>query len=490
MTEQLPPGPSHALPLRRLDDARVRIERHGDMRVDGVLYADELLLDAMLRDGSARQVVTMASLPGIVGEAQAMPDAHRGYGFPIGGVAAFDPAQGGVVSPGAVGYDINCGVRLHSLPELEFPTQERERKALADALARAVPAGLGVGRDHQGMPELEEVLAQGARAMADAGVGSEQDLERLEDGGALEGADPSAISKKARGRGWDQLGTLGSGNHFLELGRVAEVYDPAAAERFGLRLGGLTLLVHSGSRGLGHQFCEEVLLAMQRAAQKAGLKLADRQLVYATLGSPEAEHYLAGMAAAANFAFANRALLAHRALGALCDALDLKRKRLVAPVVYDVCHNIAKWEEHSVGGERRRVCVHRKGATRAFGPGESAVSEVYRELGQPVLIPGDMGRYSFVLRGLSGAMERSFGSACHGAGRALSREGARNSKTGHAVLKELTAKGITVRAASVNALVEEMPEAYKDVADVVSVVERAGLAARVARLEPLVIVKG
>jgi tRNA-splicing ligase RtcB len=473
-----------------IDALRWRVPIQQQMRVEGVIYADAALMRDILRDGSAGQVANVASLPGIVGRALAMPDIHRGYGFPIGGVAAFDPDQGGVVSPGGIGFDINCGVRLHAL-ELEHDRVTAHRGVIADALQRGVPAGMGVSRRDERLDDLDAILAGGAGALASLGIGSDEDLARIEDGGALSSADPDRVGRKARERGHGQLGSLGSGNHFLELDRVAEVYDPIAAEAFGLREGGVTLLVHSGSRGLGHQVCEEATPAMLRAAKKAGIALVDRQLACAPLGTREADEYLAAMAAAANFAYANRALLAHRAIEAIAEALGTRRKFLPAPLVYDVCHNIAKWEHHEVEpGVRKRVLVHRKGATRAFGPGSDELPAPYRETGQPVIIPGDMGRYSYVLRGLEGAMRETFGSACHGAGRLLSRAEAKTRATGASVIRALGEKGIALRASSANAVVEEMPEAYKDVADVVRVVEQAGIARRVARLEPLIVVKG
>jgi tRNA-splicing ligase RtcB len=366
----------------------------------------------------------------------------------------------------------------------------RAQAEIADALQRAVPAGVGVGREGYTAEELEAYLTDGARALVDPGVVAPEDLDAIEDGGRLEGAAPSHVSDRARDRGRQQLGTLGSGNHFLELGRVDEIYDATAAEAFGLALGGVTLLVHSGSRGLGHAVCEELLPMMVKTSRRHGIALPDKQLACAPLGSPEAERYLGAMAAAANYAYVNRALMAHKALRALGLAAGVGRNGHGGRLLYDVGHNIAKWEEHTVDGVKRRLCVHRKGATRAFGPGHEALGEALRPWGQPVLIPGDMGRYSYVLRGAPGALAETFGSACHGAGRLLARGEARKRATGNGVLKALRDKGIALRAASVSAVVEEMPEAYKDVADVVSVVERAGLATRVARLTPLVVVKG
>jgi tRNA-splicing ligase RtcB len=475
--------------IERIDDVRWRVPKQGAMRVEGRIYADDTLIGTIRNDPCVQQVVNVATLPGIVGAALAMPDIHWGYGFPIGGVAAFDPDQGGVVSPGGVGYDINCGVRLHRTG-LEADALAAVQDRVANALQRAVPAGVGVGRPDPRIADLDEILVYGARGMVETGLVRVDDLEAIEENGCIDGADPAHVGRRARERGVAQLGSLGSGNHFLEIDRVAEIYDAEVAARFGLDLGGVTLLVHSGSRGLGHQVCEEILPVMMKAASHAGITLPDKQLACAPLGSHEAKRYLSGMAAAANFAFANRALMAYRAMQALAEAMDTKVNRIGSSLVYDVCHNIAKFETHVVDGQARRLCVHRKGATRAFGPGHEALPERYRDVGQPVIIPGDMGRYSFVLVGAAGAMTESFGSSCHGAGRLLARGAAKKRATGAAVARAMKEKGIALRAASVAAVVEEMPEAYKDVADVVGVVERAGLARRVARLEPMVVVKG
>ena len=478
-----------AVQIERIDEVRVRVPIQGAMRVEGRIYADERLMRGITGDASVAQVANVACLPGIVGASLAMPDIHWGYGFPIGGVAAFDPARGGVVSPGGVGYDINCGVRLHAL-DLEAGVVHRAREHTARVIARAVPAGVGVGRADSRLSDLDAVLADGVQALARAGVVAREELDTIEDGGRIRGADPAKVSAKARERGGPQIGSLGSGNHFLEIDRVAEVYDAETAAAFGLFEGKTALLVHSGSRGLGHQVCEEALPVMVRAARDAGIALPDKQLACAPLGSKEADDYLAAMAAAANFAFANRAVLADRALDALAEALGVPRASFRAQLVYAVCHNIAKWEEHWIGGRSVRVCVHRKGATRAFGPGNPALPERYRLTGQPVIVPGDMGRYSYVLAGAEGAMRETFGSSCHGAGRLLSRGAAKKKASGKEVVRALAAKGITIQAASAEGAAEEMPDAYKDVAEVVSVVERAGIARRIARLEPLLVVKG
>jgi tRNA-splicing ligase RtcB len=475
--------------LQQLDEFRWRIPREGKMRVPGLVYASAAMIRDIERDQSCVQVANVAELPGIVGESLAMPDIHSGYGFPIGGVAAFRE-DGGVVSPGGVGYDINCGVRLlrSAVPALEV---EGRLEELCTRLHRAIPSGVG-SKSHRKLSgtELDDVLRRGARAVIEQGYGSADDLERIEDGGELGLADPDRVSPRAKDRGRPQLGSLGSGNHFCEIGKVVEIYDEAAASAFGLEQGALTLMIHSGSRGLGYQVCDDYLRAMLRASAKYGIVLPDRQLCSAPLGTPEADHYLGAMAAAANFAFANRQMLTHFASEALEDFFGLGAGRLGLSLVYDVCHNIAKLETHEMGGRRERLCVHRKGATRSLGPGRAELPAAYRTVGQPVLVPGDMGRYSFVLVGTAQAEQRSWASSCHGAGRRMSRSEAKRRSHGRPLARELRERGIWVRSDAKETLLEEIPEAYKDVADVVDVVEGAGLARRVARLEPLVVVKG
>jgi tRNA-splicing ligase RtcB (3'-phosphate/5'-hydroxy nucleic acid ligase) len=473
--------------LRRLDDVtwEVPSSARPDMRVPARVFADAELVDAIRNDGALEQLCNVATLPGIVDAALAMPDVHQGYGFPVGGVAATAPPDG-VVSPGGVGYDINCGVRLLALG-LSAPELEQERRgALVHELARTVPAGAGreSGLDLRGA-SLEELLTDGARALVRRGLGVDGDVERTESAGRMPGADPDRVSRRARERGAGQVGTLGSGNHFLELQVVERVLEPAAAEAYGLAEGQLTVLIHSGSRGLGHQVCTDYVRRMDAALGRHGITLPDRQLSCAPIGSEDGRAYLGAMAAAANFAWANRQAIAHRIREAV-------RRVLGAPVadntrqVYDVAHNVAKLEEH--GG--RRLCVHRKGATRAFAPGSPDVPDAYRDVGQPVFIPGSMGTSSFVLAGRPGAMDRSFGTVCHGAGRRLSRTAARKRVTGADLRAELEARGIVVSSASNRGLAEEAPFAYKDVERVVRVVERAGLAAPVVQLRPLGVVKG
>jgi tRNA-splicing ligase RtcB (3'-phosphate/5'-hydroxy nucleic acid ligase) len=412
----------------------------------------------------------------------AMPDVHQGYGFPVGGVAATELPDG-VVSPGGVGFDINCGVRLLAAP-FGFDELGDRREALVHEISRTVPAGTGRGSGLAlGRAQLERVLVDGPRALE--GIGTPIDVELTESAGRLDGADPRAVSERARQRGSDQLGTLGSGNHFLEVERVDRVHDRAAAEALGLAEGHVTILIHSGSRGLGHQVCTDFVKRFQGALDRYNIRLVDRQLACAPASSEEGRSYLAAMAAAANFAWANRHLIAHRVRQAIARVLG-EEAAAGTRQVYDVAHNVAKIERY--GG--RELCVHRKGATRAFPPGSSEIPEHYRDVGQPVFIPGSMGTASYVLAGRPGAMERSFGTVCHGAGRRLSRTAARKRVKGGDLRRQLEEQGIAVRSPSNRGLAEEAPFAYKEVDKVVEVVERAGLAVRVARLRPVGVVKG
>ena len=416
--------------IQRIDDFRWRIAKHGAMRVDGIVYASRKLIDAIRGDESLAQVANVACLPGIVGASLAMPDIHWGYGFPIGGVAAFD-CENGVVSPGGVGYDINCGVRLLRT-EVEAKDVAGRIGDIVSHLFREIPSG--VGAHNRGFSldgaELRALLAEGARWAVNRGFGCASDLGFIEAGGCIAGADPEAVSDRALERGCDQLGTLGSGNHFVELQSVDEIYDAEAASTLGLFPGQLVAMIHTGSRGLGHQVCEDYIELMLAAARKYGIALPDKQLCCAPVGSPEGKRYFSAMAAAANFAFANRQTIAHRVELALEGALHISPRDLGLSLVYDVCHNIAKFEEHMVGGRSRRLCVHRKGATRAYPPRHPELPAAYREIGQPVLIPGDMGRYSYVLVGTARAMEECFGSTCHGAGRVMSRQAAKRACRG------------------------------------------------------------
>jgi tRNA-splicing ligase RtcB (3'-phosphate/5'-hydroxy nucleic acid ligase) len=450
-----------------------------DMLVPARVFADRELLAAIQGDGSLEQIQNVATLPGIVEAALAMPDVHQGYGFPVGGVAATELPDG-VISPGGVGYDINCGVRLLALPLTEAELARR-REPLVHEISRAVPAGAGKtkGRARRGA-EIEAVLQEGPRAL-----GGSDDLARTESGGCLPGADAAAVSDRARERGAGQLGTMGSGNHFVELQRVAHVFDDAAAEAYGLRDDQVTVLIHSGSRGLGHQVCSDYVKQMDGAMRRYGIDLPDRQLACAPASSPEGSAYLAAMAAAANFAWANRQVIADAVRSAVGRVVGDESARGTRQV-YDVAHNVAKVERY----DGRELLVHRKGATRAFPAGSDEIPEAYREVGQPVFIPGSMGTSSFVLAGEPGSVELAFGSTCHGAGRRLSRTGAKKEVSGAELRRELEGLGIVVRSPSNKGLAEEAPLAYKDVERVVEIVERAGLSRRVAQLVPIGVVKG
>lgn len=476
--------------VEKVNETKWRIPKRGKMRVDGYVYASEAMMADIRQDESLQQVANVAQLPGILGGSLAMPDIHWGYGFPIGGVAALD-AEEGVVSPGGVGYDINCGVRLLRSGLHREDLQDRMRD-LVTQLFKNVPTGVGTGRRDLklGKAELAGVLEEGARWAVKQGFGTSRDLETIEEGGVIEGADPSLVTDRAYERGKTQLGSLGSGNHFAEVQYVAEIYDEKAAQAFGLFPGQITVMIHSGSRGLGHQVCTDHLKVMLDAAARYGIELPDRQLCCAPIRSPEGQRYLKAMAAAANFAFANRQVMAHWARESFAATLGVPTERLGMETVYDVCHNIAKFETFQVEGKKVRACVHRKGATRSYPPGHPQVPQAYREAGQPVMIPGDMGRYSYVLAGTQKAYEESFGSTCHGAGRKMSRHQAKKVSKGRSLLRELEEKGVVVMAAGMDTVAEEMPEAYKDVADVVDVVARAGLSRKVARLRPMGVVKG
>jgi Uncharacterized conserved protein len=476
------------LALERIDAFRWRIprDRGAGMRVDGLVFADDALIGPLRHDPCLSQVANVATLPGIVGASLGMPDLHWGYGFPIGGVAAFAVDEG-VVSPGGIGFDINCGVRL-----LRTDLDDRDVKPvadrLADALFEAVPSGVGAhtGR-HLGHDELDDVLRRGAAWAVAAGHGTADDLLTTEEGGCLPGADPSQLSERARARGANQLGTLGSGNHFLEVQVVDRLLDSPAASVLGLRAGQITVMIHCGSRGLGHQVCTDHVAAMDRAVHRYGISVPDRQLACVPLGSPEAHAYLTAMAAAANFAWANRQMIADAVRRTFATVFGPDH---AMPLVYDLSHNMAKFERHRVDGREIDVCVHRKGATRAFPAGHPAIPEAYREIGQPVLIPGDMGRCSIIGVGLPGAMDETFGSTCHGAGRTMSRHAAVRQLGGVDLVGELRRRGIVVRVDRRGLLAEEASVAYKDVEAVVRVAAGAGHIQPVARLRPLVVVKG
>jgi tRNA-splicing ligase RtcB len=476
--------------LQRIDEYTWTVPlAPGERRAPVLLFGSEALLRSM-DDKVLEQIVNVAKLPGLVGAAMAMPDAHWGYGFPIGGVAAMDPEEG-VISPGGVGYDINCGVRLLSAQLSEDEVRPR-LEDLASRLFRNVPSGVGAtGRLRLSPSELDEALRHGAAWAVRRGLGRPEDLGRLEAGGAMPGADPEQVSRRAKSRGVDQIGTLGSGNHFLEIQRVDEIFEPATAEVFGLhRTGQVTVLLHCGSRGLGHQVCDDYLATSGRVLGKYGITLPDRQLACVPIASPEGRAYLGAMAAAANFAFANRQVITHWVRETFEEVFGRSAQAAGLDIVYDVAHNIAKLEEHVVDGRTVRVCVHRKGATRGFPAGHAEVPAEYRTVGHPVLVPGDMGRYSYVLVGTERAMAETFGSTPHGAGRVRSRGEAKRLLRGVDLVEALAARGIVVRAQSRDLLAEEASEAYKDVADVVRASDGAGLTRRVARLRPLAVVKG
>ncbi|MBW3660118.1 MAG: RtcB family protein [Gemmatimonadetes bacterium] len=467
------------------------IPKEGPMRVPGRVYASDEMIDDIRADESLVQVKNVACLPGILGASLAMPDIHWGYGFPIGGVAATE-ADSGAISPGGVGYDINCGVRL-ARSEVEADSLGTPRlRTLMDALFDAVPSGVGSEGAIERLSTADErkLLRQGARWAIEEGFGSPADLDHTEEGGRMEGADPDAVSDRAKERGLTQVGTLGSGNHFLEVQKVSKIYDESLGSAFGLFEGQVVVMIHSGSRGFGYQICDDFIKRIKSKLPVYGYDLPDVQLAAAPLDSEEGEAYLGAMRCAANYAWCNRQVMLHKTRETFQKVLGSGPADLRMDLVYDVCHNIAKVEDHEIDGERRRVCVHRKGATRAFPPGHEEVPAAYRETGQPVLVPGSMGNYSYVCAGQSAAMKETFGSTCHGAGRRMSRTRAKKESRGRDLLKEMEEQGVIVRATGMRTVAEEMSHAYKDVADVVAVMEEAGISRRVARLVPLGVVKG
>ncbi|MCH7870662.1 MAG: RtcB family protein [Planctomycetes bacterium] len=478
--------------MERVDECRWRIPKSykSGMRVDGMIYADDALIDAIKGDKSPDQVANVATLPGIVRYSLAMPDIHWGYGFCIGGIAATDPEADGVISPGGVGYDINCGVRLIRT-NIKLERAQKRMHKLIDALFDTVPCGVGrSGRVKFNHDEMEQLLGEGSGYVVKRGYGWDSDLDVTEGGGRLDGARPDFVSQRALQRGGPQCGTLGSGNHFLEVQVVEEVVDKHAADVLGLEVGRLTVMIHSGSRGLGYQVCEDSLKDLRGVPEKYGIELPDRQLACAPIRSPEGERYLGAMRAAANYAWANRQIMTHLTREVFSQVFETPAEQLGMDLVYDVAHNIAKMEPYDVDGQQKELCVHRKGATRAFPPGHHEVPEKYRGIGQPVLIPGDMGRASWVLVGREGAMNDTFGSCCHGAGRRMSRGAAIRASRGRSILKELSDRGVYARARGRTGLEEEQPDAYKDVSQVCDVVHKAGIAAKVARLRPVGVIKG
>jgi len=478
-------------PLEKINDYKWRVPKSykQGMRVDGIIYASQDMLPHIVKDKAYEQVANVAFLPGIVKYSLAMPDIHWGYGMPIGGVAAMD-VDSGVVGAGLVGYDINCGVRLLKT-NLTLKDIEGRTSKLVNVLYRNVPSGVGSrGEIKVSVAELKKLVVEGARWAVRKGFGVEKDLECCEENGAIEGADPDSVSERAYQRGKQQAGTLGSGNHFLEVQVIDDIFDKEVAEELGLFIGQITVMIHSGSRGFGYQVCDDYVRVMVRCLSKYGINVPDRQLACAPIDSSEAKNYIGAMKAAANYAWCNRQVLMHLARESFQKVFSKSWQSLGMHLIYDVAHNIAKFEEHTIDGERRLLCIHRKGATRAFGPENPLLPSRYRRIGQPVIIPGDMGRASYLLVGTRKAEEESFASTCHGAGRVKSRHEAIRTVNLDALLKELKSKGIEVRATGRKTIVEEAPSAYKNVDDVVRVVTKAGISKKVCRMLPLCVVKG
>lgn len=475
--------------LTQIDNFRWEVKKQGPMRVPARIYSSGEMIETIKKEETFKQLVNVAQLPGIINAAMAMPDIHWGYGFPIGGVAGFDCDEG-VISPGGVGYDINCGVRLAVTSLTEKETRPRLEN-LVNALYAATPSGVGSTSDVKlSYPDLKKVLKTGSAWAVRNGYGDDTDIEHTEDNGCMADADPAAISQRALDRGKKQLGTLGSGNHFLEIGVVEKIYDEKAAKIYGLFEDQVTVMLHTGSRGLGYQVCDDFLASMTKNLHKGGIPVPDRQLACAKIKSPAGEQYYRAMSCAANFAWANRQVLMNNAKAVLMRIFNISPRDLAMRLVYDVCHNIAKFETHTVAGKKQKVCVHRKGATRAFPPGHPALSEDYRDIGQPILIPGDMGTASYVLAGTQKSMDETFGSTCHGAGRVLSRTAAKKAAKGRPLKRELEDKGIFVRWTGRSTMAEEMPDAYKDISQVVNVVHGSGISKKVAKLRPIAVVKG
>jgi len=477
--------------LEKIDNFRWKISQDYKrcMRVPGIIYASEKLLDSIKKDNAPEQVANVACLPGIQKYSIAMPDIHWGYGFPIGGVAAFDVEEG-VISPGGVGYDINCGVRILRT-NLKKSDIEKHLEKILDAVFHNVPAGVGKGGIYKVTEkELRDVMLNGARWVVERGFGWKEDLERIEEGGAMSGANPDKVSRRAIERGLPQLGSLGAGNHFLEIQVVERIFDREAAKIIGIEEGTITIMIHTGSRGFGHQICDDYVRQLQNAMNKYGINVPDRQLASVPFKSPEGQAYFGAMVCAANFAWANRQFITHWIRESFEKVLGESAEKLGMQIIYDVAHNIAKVEDHVVGGQVKKVVVHRKGATRAFPKGHPQVPAVYKEIGQPVLIPGDMGTASYILLGTQRAMEETFGSTAHGAGRVLSRSEAIRQTRGRNIIEELRRQGILVKVHSMETLSEEVPDAYKDVDVVVDVVHNAGISKKVARMVPIAVIKG
>jgi len=479
-----------AIEIRQIDENTWEVPKTGKMRVPGRVYASETLMKDIRNDQSLQQVQNVAHLPGITKYSLAMPDIHWGYGFPIGGVCATH-AEDGVVSPGGVGYDINCGVRLIST-KLRYEDVKDDIRKLVSHLFNNVPTGVGssgairkISKDN-----FRKLVTRGAEWAVSEGFGRKEDLEYIEENGCLSNADPEAVSDRAYERGKSQVGTLGSGNHFLEIGKVDEVYHEQAAALFGLDKDTIILIIHTGSRGFGHQICDDHLKTTINATHKYNIDIPDKQLACAPITSEEGKKYLGAMRCGANFAFVNRQVIMHLAEQAFLEGLNISQRDLGFNLVYDICHNIAKFEEHTVDGHMEKLCVHRKGATRAFGPGSEYIPRKYTAIGQPVLVPGDMGRYSYVCTGTAKAMTETFGSSCHGAGRQMSRRQSKKQSRGKDIYQELRDQGVEIQAAGNRTVAEEMPHAYKDVADVVQVMHNAGITSKVARFKPVGVIKG
>ncbi len=477
--------------FEKIDNFRWMIPREykSCMKVPGIIFASVKMLEEIKKDNAPEQVANVACLPGIQKYSIAMPDIHWGYGFPIGGVAAFDVEEG-VISPGGVGYDINCGVRIIKT-NLKKKDIEKHLEKIMDAVFHNVPAGVGKGGIYKvSERELREVMVKGAKWVVDKGFGWKEDLERIEENGSMEGANPDKVFRRAIERGLPQLGSLGAGNHFMEIQVVERIFDREAARAIGIEEGSITIMIHTGSRGFGHQICDDYVRQLQGAMERYGINVPDRQLASVPFKSPEGQAYFGAMVCAANFAWANRQFITHWIREAFEKVLGESAEKLGMHIIYDVAHNIAKVEEHVVDGKVKRVVVHRKGATRAFPKGHQQVTPVYREIGQPVLIPGDMGTASYILLGTQKAMEETFGSTAHGAGRVLSRSEAIRRTKGRNIIEELKVKGILVKVHSLETLSEEVPDAYKDVDVVVEVVHNAGISTKVARMVPIGVIKG
>jgi tRNA-splicing ligase RtcB (3'-phosphate/5'-hydroxy nucleic acid ligase) len=477
------------LEIKKIHDNLWEIPRTGGMLVPGRVYADEKMLGRIKDDRALEQVVNVAHLPGIVKYSIAMPDIHWGYGFPIGGIAGVD-AEEGVISPGGVGYDINCGVRLMTTKLSEEDVRPR-LKELVTELYKRIPSGAGMsGEVKLSKDDYKSIFKEGSGWAVGRGWGHEDDLLKTEDNGHFPGADPGAVSRRAFKRGIEQIGTLGSGNHFVEIDVVDKLFDPGVAEVFGLKPGTVCVLIHSGSRGFGHQICTDYIDTMISYMRREGVTLPDKQLACAHINSSEARGYLGAFSAAVNYAWTNRQIIMHSVRSAFYETFGITERELGSSLVYDVSHNIAKFEEHRVNGKIKKICVHRKGATRAFPKGHKQIPEVYREVGQPVFIPGDMGRGSYVLVGTEASMEETFGTCCHGAGRMLSRRMALKAARGRNIFEELNKKGVVIMAKGKRTVAEEMPEAYKDAEDVCDIVHNAGIARKVAKLRPIGVIKG